>query len=55
MRGMEVHVGVLDGRGIGAIEVVPKSGIYDYASKYTPGATEYICPPRLGERRAPAA
>ncbi len=52
VRGMEVHVGVLDGRSIGAIEVVPKSGVYDYASKYTPGATEYICPPRLGSTRA---
>jgi D-alanine-D-alanine ligase len=52
VRGMEVHVGVLDGRTLGAIEVVPKSGVYDYASKYTPGATEYICPPRLGSTRA---
>jgi len=49
---MEVHVGVLDGRALGAIEVVPKSGVYDYASKYTPGATDYICPPRLGTTRA---
>jgi len=47
----EVHVGILDGRVLGAIEVVPKSGIYDYASKYTPGATEYIAPPRLGATR----
>jgi D-alanine-D-alanine ligase len=52
VRGMEVHVGVLDGRTLGAIEIVPKSGVYDYASKYTPGATEYICPPRLGATRA---
>jgi D-alanine-D-alanine ligase len=52
VRGMEVHVGVLDGRAIGAIEVVPKSGVYDYASKYTPGATDYICPPRIGSTRA---
>jgi D-alanine-D-alanine ligase len=52
VRGMEVHVGVLDGRVLGAIEVVPKSGFYDYASKYTVGATEYICPPRLGTTRA---
>ena len=49
--GMEVHVGVLDGRVLGAIEVVPKSGIYDFASKYTVGATDYICPPRLGAAR----
>jgi D-alanine-D-alanine ligase len=52
VRAMEVHVGVLDGRVLGAIEVVPKSGFYDYASKYTLGATEYICPPRLGSTRA---
>src|ERR1700733_3789431 len=52
VRAMEVHVGVLDGRVLGAIEVVPKSGFYDYASKYTPGATEYMCPPRLGSTRA---
>jgi D-alanine-D-alanine ligase len=52
VRAMEVHVGVLDGRVLGAIEVVPKSGFYDYAAKYTPGKTEYICPPRLGSTRA---
>ncbi len=49
---MEVHVGLLDGRVLGAIEVVPKSGLYDYHSKYTAGATEYICPPRLPSTRA---
>jgi D-alanine-D-alanine ligase len=49
---MEVHVGLLDGRVLGAIEIVPKSGMYDYHSKYTSGATEYVCPPRLGATRA---
>jgi D-alanine-D-alanine ligase len=52
VKAMEVHVGVLDGRVLGSIEVVPKSGIYDFASKYTAGATEYICPPRLAATRA---
>jgi D-alanine-D-alanine ligase len=52
VRAMEVHVGILDGRVLGAIEVVPKSGLYDYASKYTAGATDYICPPRLSGTRA---
>lgn len=52
VKAMEVHVGVLDGRVLGAIEIVPKSGIYDFASKYTVGATEYICPPRLAATRA---
>lgn len=51
VKGAEVHVGLLDGKVLGAIEVVPKSGIYDYASKYTPGATEYIAPPRLPPTR----
>ncbi len=49
---MEVHVGVLDGRVLGAIEVVPKSGLYDYHAKYTPGMTEYVTPPRLPSVRA---
>jgi D-alanine-D-alanine ligase len=52
IQAMEVHVGLLDGRVLGAIEVVPKSGLYDFHAKYTAGATEYICPPRLGSTRA---
>lgn len=52
IKAMEVHVGLLDGRVLGAIEVVPKSGLYDFHSKYTSGATDYICPPRLGSTRA---
>jgi D-alanine-D-alanine ligase len=52
VRGMEVTVGLLDGRVLGALEIAPKSGIYDYASKYTAGATEYILPPRLPATRA---
>lgn len=52
VKAMEVHVGILDGRVLGSIEVVPKSGIYDFASKYTDGATEYISPPRLPSTRA---
>ena len=36
---------------LGAIEVAPKSGFYDYESKYTPGATEYFMPARLPETR----
>ncbi len=51
IKATEVHVGILDGRVLGCIEVAPKSGIYDYASKYTPGATEYIIPPRIASTR----
>lgn len=51
IEGREVAVGILDGRVLGAIEIAPKSGIYDFASKYTPGATEYYMPARLPAAR----
>jgi D-alanine-D-alanine ligase len=51
VKATEVHVGILDGKVLGAIEVVPKSGLYDYEAKYTPGATEYILPPRVAPTR----
>jgi len=41
----------LNGRVLGAIEVAPKNGIYDYESKYTPGMTDYYMPARLGTTR----
>jgi len=42
--GREVTVGVLDGRALPVVEVRPRSGAYDYRSKYTAGETEYLCP-----------
>jgi D-alanine-D-alanine ligase len=36
-------------RALPVIEIVPHSGRYDYQSKYTKGATEYIVPARLDE------
>lgn len=47
VEGVEIAVAVLDGRALPPVEVAPKSGMYDYASKYTAGATEYYCPARL--------
>jgi D-alanine-D-alanine ligase len=29
------------------VEIVPKGGVYDYAARYTAGATEYFAPARL--------
>lgn len=49
--GREVHVGILGDRVLGAIEVAPHGGIYDFAAKYTPGMTEYFMPARLGPAR----
>lgn len=47
--GRELSVGVLDGKAMGVVEIRPKSGVYDYASKYTAGATEYFAPAPLDE------
>lgn len=49
--GTEVNVGILDGKVLGAIEIVPKKGLYDYEAKYTPGMTEYHMPARLPPTR----
>lgn len=51
VQGREVHVGILDGRVLGAIEIAPKAGLYDYDAKYTPGMTDYFLPARLPATR----
>lgn len=45
--GREVTVGVLEGKPMGVVEIVPKSGRFDYASKYTKGFTRYLAPAPL--------
>ena len=45
--GRELSVGVLAGRAMGIVEIRPRSGVYDFASKYTKGATEYLAPAPL--------
>ncbi len=42
--GREVSIGILNRRAMGVVEIRPKSGIYDYSSKYTKGLTEYLAP-----------
>jgi len=49
--GKEVSVAIVDDRAIGAVEIAPRAGFYDYANKYTKGATEYFVPPRLSPER----
>ena len=41
--GREVTVGVVGGQPLPVVEITPKCGAYDYANKYTTGATEYTC------------
>jgi D-alanine-D-alanine ligase len=42
--GRECTVGILAGQVLPIVEIRPQSGEYDYQSKYTVGATDYICP-----------
>jgi D-alanine-D-alanine ligase len=49
--GVELALSVIDlGNGpeaLPAVEIEPQSGVFDYASRYTPGMTEYHSPARL--------
>lgn len=47
--GRELSVGVLRGAAMGVVEIRPKSGVYDYQSKYTKGLTEYYAPAPIGD------
>jgi D-alanine-D-alanine ligase len=49
--GREVTVAVLGDRAIGAAEIAPRDGFFDYGNKYTAGATDYYVPPRLSPER----
>ena len=49
--GREVAVGILDGRALGAVEIVPGGRFYDYKSKYQKGQSNYHFPARLSPTR----
>jgi len=49
VRGVEVAAGLIDTpfEPLPLVEVAPKEGLFDYAARYTAGATEYFAPARL--------
>lgn len=49
IKGRELSVAVLNGKGLGIVEIRPKTGIYDYTTKYTAGASEYLVPAPIPE------
>ncbi len=49
LSGREFSVGVLNSKALPPIEIIPKTGFYDYKNKYQAGATEEICPAPLTE------
>ena len=49
IKGREFACGVIDGEALPPIEIIPKTGFFDYANKYQAGATEEICPANISE------
>ncbi|MEQ1497833.1 MAG: D-alanine--D-alanine ligase [Novosphingobium sp.] len=47
IRGRELTTAVLGDRALLVTELKPKSGFYDFDSKYTEGMTEHICPAEI--------
>ncbi len=48
--GREITVGIMGDRILGATEIRPVRGFYDYTAKYTSGVADHICPAPLPER-----
>ncbi len=58
IKGREIQVAILAGKALPSIEIIPKTGFYDYANKYQAGAAEEITPapiPQEWETRVRAA
>ncbi|RYD56963.1 MAG: D-alanine--D-alanine ligase [Sphingomonadales bacterium] len=47
IRGRELTTAVLGDQALGVTELKPKSGFYDYDSKYTDGLTEHVFPAQI--------
>lgn len=52
--GREMTVSVLGDRVLPPVEIIPKSGFYDYENKYQAGMTEELCPAPLSEAQRAA-
>ena len=44
IKGREFACGVIDGEALPPIEIIPKTGFFDYANKYQADATLEVCP-----------
>lgn len=51
IQGRELTVGVLNNRALPVVEIVAPGGFYDYAAKYTPGASVYKAPAPIPQRQ----
>jgi len=48
--GKEITVGVLNGKALPVVEIIPKGGFYDFKSKYQKGQSKHIIPARISEQ-----
>ncbi|MDR0979536.1 MAG: D-alanine--D-alanine ligase [Lachnospiraceae bacterium] len=47
IKGREFSIGVLNGKALPPIEIIPKEGFYDYQNKYQAGKTVEECPAKI--------
>lgn len=47
IKGREFSAGVIDGKSLPVIEIIPKEGFYDYKTKYQSGLASDVCPAEL--------
>lgn len=50
IKGREFSIGVVEGKALPIIEIIPLQGFYDYENKYKPGMTKDVCPAELSEK-----
>ena len=50
IKGREFACGVIDGEALPPIEIIPKTGFFDYANKYQADATFEVCPADIPEK-----
>jgi D-alanine-D-alanine ligase len=51
IEGREISVGIVADRALGAVEIAPRQGFYDYNTKYISGECDYFVPPRISPER----
>ena len=49
IKGREFSVGLLGGKALPPIEIIPNEGFYDYKNKYQDGLTTHVCPAQIEE------
>ena len=45
--GRELSVAVWENKGVGVVEIVPKTGYYDFKNKYSEGGAEHVIPAQI--------